>query len=632
MVRRLARWATALVVASLGVLPSLSRAGAVNGDVRLLGQSPVATLSNAGTARISLSLHASGAMGQRIEVALLPRLTSREGLDAFLATPGGTPSSTTAAVLTCSTTVRLVVTLSATGGPGGGGSCVRSPLVVRLPYPTSAAGGVYPLRITLSGISAHPIWSLVTVHAPGAKTGTPLRVVWLAVLDPTSASTPTSPVTLTALAQVRDPVSVTADYRVLNIVNQMNGTPLHDAVSTLLQRGNTESVGALPGDVDLGGLVANGFASQVSRQLNESATLVHDLGGRPLAQTLYLETAPGAGELAALTGAGQSRLLVSPGALDGALGTAWGLPFSPTDSTLTAAATDPALTKALEAHHDPVSRAMLAVGALHFLQATVPASAGRTVVLSPAVRTTPAPLVASFFRAVHNDPTINMGTVDGAVSPELVGRDGAPTTHALLSMSTPAWNGRNAASYADLVAQTRSFTSAIDSTSVAASLRVNSLQAALVGSPAERQAAIARAQAALGVQINQFRIDTSPVTLTGSGTALPVTLYSRAPYAVTAVVRVLTDRIDFPRGSTVPVTLDAPTRSLRIATGAHRGSSATVRIELTTPDGAVLLARAAVLVNVAGTSVVGWILSGSSLVVIAAWWLRTARRRSRSKR
>ena len=53
---------------------------------------------------------------------------------------------------------------------------------------------------------------------------------------------------------------------------------------------------------------------------------------------------------------------------------------------------------------------------------------------------------------------------------------------------------------------------------------------------------------------------------------------------------------------------------------------------LTTPDGAVLLARAAVLVNVAGTSVVGWILSGSSLVVIAAWWLRTARRRSRSKR
>ena len=71
--------------------------------------------------------------------------------------------------------------------------------------------------------------------------------------------------------------------------------------------------------------------------------------------------------------------------------------------------------------------------------------------------------------------------------------------------------------------------------------------------------------------------------------------------------------------------------SLRIPTAGARGSSLTLQIVLTTPDGRLELARAAVQVRIAGTSVVGYLLTGASLAVLALWWWRTNRRRSRGR-
>jgi hypothetical protein len=52
-------------------------------------------------------------------------------------------------------------------------------------------------------------------------------------------------------------------------------------------------------------------------------------------------------------------------------------------------------------------------------------------------------------------------------------------------------------------------------------------------------------------------------------------------------------------------------------------------VVVTTPDGQVTLARTALQVHVAGTSVVGYLLTGLSLLVLAVWWLRNARARRR---
>jgi hypothetical protein len=265
---------------------------------------------------------------------------------------------------------------------------------------------------------------------------------------------------------------------------------------------------------------------------------------------------------------------------------------------------------------------------LNYFALTPSTGAAATIVAAP-LRATPASFLTTFFTTLARDPLVHATTVSAAVRTNTTG---TLATESLLQTPASSWSSHDVATYATLIDQTRSFTSAITSSSIAESLRVNALGAAIIGRPDARQAAIARAQAALNTQAGQIRVDTSPITLTGSGTALPITLYSRAPYSITVMVHVLTDRLSFPHGAAIPVTLDAPTTSLRVPTGAHRGSSATVRVEVTTPDGTVLLARAALLVNVAGTSAVGWLLTAGSLLVVAAWWWRTARRRAAARR
>ena len=61
------------------------------------------------------------------------------------------------------------------------------------------------------------------------------------------------------------------------------------------------------------------------------------------------------------------------------------------------------------------------------------------------------------------------------------------------------------------------------------------------------------------------------------------------------------------------------------------GSSLTLQVILTTPNDQVVLARTAIQVRIAGTSVVGYLLTFASLLVLAIWWWRTNRRRSRGR-
>ena len=163
-------------------------------------------------------------------------------------------------------------------------------------------------------------------------------------------------------------------------------------------------------------------------------------------------------------------------------------------------------------------------------------------------------------------------------------------------------------------------------------LETYSAQAEQVGSPAQRQLALGAATQYLDAQLGSFRIDDSTITLTGSGSELPITLFSTAHYPVTVVLHLITDRLDFPKGSNPQaVTLGTSTKSLRVPTTNRQGGSLVLRAELTTPDGNIVLAHAAIQVRDTGSSVVGYLLSGSSLLVLAWWWLRTFRRRSRGR-
>jgi hypothetical protein len=176
-----------------------------------------------------------------------------------------------------------------------------------------------------------------------------------------------------------------------------------------------------------------------------------------------------------------------------------------------------------------------------------------------------------------------------------------------------------------------SYAPAVKSTNLGNNLRVAMEASEITGTPSARQSAINAVTAALKGQLGLFSVDPSTITLAGSGTSIPITLTSHASYNVMADVHLLTDQITFPKGDDVPVSLNAPTKSVRVATSTHSGSSLTLQVIVTTPNNRLILARAAIQVRIASTSIVGYVLTIASLLVLAYWWLRTVRKRPKGR-
>jgi hypothetical protein len=169
------------------------------------------------------------------------------------------------------------------------------------------------------------------------------------------------------------------------------------------------------------------------------------------------------------------------------------------------------------------------------------------------------------------------------------------------------------------------------SNSVSGALSALVAQSEIIGNPNARQDAISKALNSLNDQLDQFSVNSSAITLTGPGTALPITIISRANYSVAVVIHLVTSALSFPKGDNIATTLNSPTTALRVPTSNHRGSSLTLQVVVTTPNDQVVLARSAIQVRIAGTSVVGYILTIGSLVVLAYWWLRTYRKKPKGR-
>jgi hypothetical protein len=236
------------------------------------------------------------------------------------------------------------------------------------------------------------------------------------------------------------------------------------------------------------------------------------------------------------------------------------------------------------------------------------------------------------FNGFASNPFITLATLIPSFDHALVATDGAPTNRAMLDpLANTQWSAHNVTSLSDLVVGVNSYAPALRSTNLGNDLTVAMLASEITGSQSARQSAINAAAAALKGQLGNFSVDPSTITLAGSGSSIPITLTNHAPYTVMARVHLLTDQITFPKGDVVPVSLDAPTKSVRVATSGHTGSSLTLQVIVTTPNNRLVLARAAIQVRIAGTSIVGYFLTIASLLVLAYWWLRTYRKRPKGR-
>lgn len=624
--------------------PTAAHAGTTP-SFTLLHQDPVATVSSKGTSHFALTISITprGAKS-RARVTIYPRVIDRSQLAPIVAGAGTSQKSlgtTSTFGLKCEAhgTYKFTVEMYAQRPSRERANCRPTPRM-RFPCPALRCDGVYPLRIDVMTDGATSIqWSLLAVQS--TTVDQQLRVDLVETMDPNALQHSKRSIAVLRLLAEHPSSAITlgADYRTLDTLASQGSksalfrTVLRKALVSPLH----EAIDAPPANIDFGGLWAHGFGDEVRHQLSLSATLLKHLTGRSVATPVLMNGAPSIRSLTALKQVGVKDVVLPEADLTVPPSTTlnWGAPFRVTRAgTLTALSTDgPLSTMFADSSISTGRRAALTLGTLAFLHFEAPnAPSPRTVVIVAPIAGSPVSLLKDVFNGFASNPFITLATLSAGFDASLVGTNGAPTTRPITDpLADPQWSTHNVTSLRELVVDVNSYAAALRSTNIGNDLTVAMEASEIVGTPGARQSAIDATTVALKGQLSVFSVDPSTITLAGSGTSIPITLTNHAPYTVMTHVHLLTDQITFPKGNVVPLTLNAPTKSVRVATSNHSGSSLTLQVIVTTPNNHLVLARAAIQVRIASTSVVGYLLTIASLLVLAWWWLRTYRKRPKGR-
>ena len=624
--------------------PTAARAGTTP-SFTLLHQDAVASVSDVGLSHFSFTIStAPKSAPSRARVTIFPRVIDRSQLAPIIAGTGSTQNAigtTSIFALTCAVHGHYKVTVrlfSRRPGPRRR-SCAPAPRL-HLPCPALHCDGVYPLRIevTTDGTISTQ-WSLISVQSSAVDL--PLRVDLIETMDPSSwLHAKRSVAVLRLLAHhPSSAITLSADYRTLDTLAQSGAknTLFRSVLRKALASPLHESVNAPPANIDFGGLAVHGFGGEVRHQLSLTSDLLHSLTGRTLDGAVLLNGTPSQQSLRALKRVGVTDVVVPETDLTVPPSTTlnWGAPFHVAGATaLTALSTDGPLSSLFgDTSIGAGLRSALTLGTLDFLHFEAPnAAAPRAVVIVAPMYKTSVAFMKDVFNGFASNSFITLATLGASFDPSLVATNGAPSVRTSGdSFADAPWSSRNVTSLRDLVVSVNSYAPALRSTNLGNDLTVATEASEITGNQSARQTAINAADGALKGQLGDFSVDPSTITLAGSGTSIPVTLVNRAPYTVLVHVHLVTNQITFPRGNVVAVSLDAPTKSVRVATTGHSDSSLTLQVIVTTPNNRLVLARAAIQVRIAGTSFVGYLLTIASLLVLAYWWVRTYRKRPKGR-
>ena len=649
MFHRFSTWwrALSVVLLCLATLtwPTAAQA-ATTPSFALLHQDSVATLSPRGTTHFSITVSTSPkGSTSRVRVTLYPRIVDRSQLTPIVddvGSPSKAIATTSIFTLKCQTHGAYTFTIDLYTRRVGPLARPCEPTAPHMHLPCVAQGcdGVYPLRlaVTTNGVTAVK-WSLLVVKA--TRVVQHLRVDLIETMDPSAWVHRTRAINvLNVLGRYqKSALTLSADYRTLDTIAQVGArnASFRAALNKALVSPLHQVVNAPPANIDFAGLAANGLSGEVTRQLSLSSTLLKDITGRYVDSPVLLSGSPTVANLVALTRSGVSEVVLAENDLTVAPSSTlnWGAPFHVNGAgPLSALSTDQPLSNLMtDSSIGSGRRAALTLGTLAFLHFEEPnAPSIRTVVLVAPIATTPAPFINDLLNGFAHDPFLSLVTLAPSYDSTLIATNGAPAARSLSSpISGSTWSTHNVATLTTLIDNVTSFSSAITTSNIGNDLLVATAAAEITGGPGARQSAINAASNSLTGQLGSFSVDPNAITLAGPGTSIPITLLSRANYAVRAVVHLLTDRIEFPHGNRVAVTLNSPTKSVRVATSSHSSGSLTLQVVVTTPNNRVVLARAAIQVRIAGSSIVGYLLTIASLLVLAYWWIRTYQRRSKGR-
>ncbi len=188
------------------------------------------------------------------------------------------------------------------------------------------------------------------------------------------------------------------------------------------------------------------------------------------------------------------------------------------------------------------------------------------------------------------------------------------------------------ASFAHELSQSRLRLSAFDTSVRSDPSLLTHLDDLLLGSessllrPSQQQAGVTTFNRALDAQLDQISFGSErTITLTARTGAIPVTVLSTAPYAVTGTLTLTSDRFTFPQGTSQRLVIDHSTTPVRISVVARTSGDLPLEVTFESPTGRLRFASGELTIRSTATSVVGVVLTIAALAVLLGWWVRTWR-------
>lgn len=544
-------------------------------------------------------------------------------------------------------------------GTGGSPPVPPTPFGVVLACQISTCAGVYPVRVALvsdsSGLQlASIVTQLVFVEPPPGT-----RRLRFAIVVPMSlpsgvtdaasgASVPAGSFSsfsreATSLSTTSLPVTLQIEPAAVAALEESSSLPgrLSSARSTLSALAaaagapSHESIASTYVPVDADALVSAGLGSYLSTQLSRAGHIMTGAGIHTLGGTWVSAGTPSAASVSELTSLGIHQMVLPEDALSGSVGTLTPTqPFTLSSgggSVVQAVVSDPGLdtelgdavgTNGVLAAHWLLADLAL----IYFEQPNLDTLRG-VVAVAPTSWDPGRGFFSAFFSGLATSPVVDPVTVSSLLQSVPAGVDGEAAVRHLAPVPGSASAQLPAASIRAAGARLDAFESAVTNPGVIGNLTdfLLATQSSLL-SPPERPRAVGTFYRELDIQLHQLALTSDrTITLTSTTGRVPVTILSAAPYPLKVILTLKSDGLAFPDGSTRTLTLGRSTNAAYLNVRTKTPGDFPVEISITSPSGGLVFLEGRLTIRSRAVSLMGIVLSVGAILILLAWWFRTAR-------
>ncbi len=524
---------------------------------------------------------------------------------------------------------------------------------------TGICGDVYPVSIALlrrgSGTPLQRFTTFLTYQEPAAiGAGGPLRVGVIAPVRGRGAITMAS-----ALAAHRD-VPVTLDVSppaVLALLTQggkEDQRALKDLADLTISSGGGAGTDELAPEpyvpLDLAAMTRAGLTGEIAIQLARGTQLLRQGGLHPqgapwVDHASNLTTADAANLASGLQAVDSPQVVLSEsdlapaGLADSTFAQPFTLELGHTGHVMAAAANSALGARFMAEPDDPTLSANQLLGALsfiHFENAFL--GDHRGVVVEPPAGWHPrSAFMGTLLAGLANNPALTPVTLSQLFAQVPAGGNHEPSSRQLQSGS--AGTGRITTGSAQKILVDRQHLTSFAAAVTGHPAVLTTLSDALLATQdsgldtGQRAATINTYNHAFENEVASISLATEhTVTFTSRTAPIPITVLSSAPFPVTVVMSLESDKFTFPDGRTRTLVLSRPTTSVRMqAQAISSGDRLPIDVTLRTPDGELVLAHTELTVHSTSISIVGVVLTALAGLVLLVWWVRTWRRSRRHR-